>query len=86
MSGSGGILGGITSLLFGKAPSPSFKAPAVEAPAPAAPSRKVDTGAMVRTGTDAAERVKNQRVGVTSSSSRTLSALGSLGRGSGLNI
>lgn len=84
MSGDSGLLGGITSLLFGKAPSVDI--PEVEVPAPAAPSRKQDTGALVRTGTDAAERVKNQRVSGTSSASRTISSLGSLGKGSGLRL
>lgn len=84
MSGGGGILSPITELLFGKAKDPEFEAPKVEAPAPPAPSRKQDTGALVRTGTDALERSQNQRVTATSSGKTGVSALGRLGRGSGL--
>lgn len=88
MGGGGGIIGSIlnpvTDLLFGRPEQPEMpKIPEVETPAAPAPSRKQDTGAIVKTGADAAQDVKNQRVsGRTSGSSgsSTARSLGTLGR------
>lgn len=87
MSGGGGIISGLIGAvgsLFGN--NDSYDTPAVEVAAVPAPSRKQDTGAIVRTGADAAERVKNKRVSGSSSSKTSISSLGSLGAGSGLRI
>lgn len=87
---SGGILSPITDILFGKAESPSMPdIPDPVVPAAPAPSRKQDTGAIVKTGADAAEDIRNQRASgkrSTASSSRTTSTLGTLGRRSSLGL
>lgn len=82
--GGGGILGPITDLLFGRPEQPEMpKIPDPVTPAAPAPSRKQDTGALVKTGADAAQDIKNQRVsGRSTGSSRSSAArsLGTLGR------
>lgn len=88
MGGNDGLLGSIlnpvTDLLFGRPEQPEMPdIPDPVTPAAPAPGRKQDTGAVVKTGADAAQDVKNQRVsGTSSGSSRsgTSSSLGTLGR------
>jgi hypothetical protein len=85
--GGGGFLSPVTDVLFGKAKEPA--APQVDipepmAPAPPAPSRKVDTGAIVRVGqSGASDRLSGRSTG---SSRRSASTLSGLGRGSGISI
>lgn len=80
MGGGGGILGDVTSFLFGKPAKPT-EPPLPEAPAPPAPTAKTDTGAIIQTGaldsTD--DRVSGRISG--SSAIRRSSTLGSLGKG-----
>lgn len=82
MGGGGGILSPITDLLFGRPEQP--KMPEIPAPAAPAPSRKQGTGAVVKTGADAANDIRNQRVSgrAGGSSSRGVRSLGTLGRSS----
>lgn len=85
MGKGGGILSPITDLLFGRPEQPKVpEIPEPAVPAAPAPSRKQDTGAIVKTGADAANDIRNQRVsGRTSgSSSRGARSLGTLGRSS----
>lgn len=82
--GGGGILGGIlnpiTDVLFGRVEQPDMPdIPDPVTPAAPAPSRKQDTGAIVKTGADAAENIKNQRVSGRTSGSSSSSAARSLG-------
>lgn len=80
MGGGGGILSPITDLLFGRPEQPEMpKIPDPVVPAAPAPSRKQDTGAVVKTGADAAQDVKNQRVSGRSGGSARSSTAGSLG-------
>lgn len=80
MGGGGGILSPITDLLFGRPEQPEMpKIPDPVVPAAPAPSRKQDTGAVVKTGADAAADVKNRRVSGSSSGSGRSSAANSLG-------
>jgi hypothetical protein len=82
--GGGGLLGTLSGLLFGKPKAPEM--PKIEAPAPPAPSRKTDTGAIVRIGdtSTATDRLSGNATG-TGVQRRTGSVLGNLGRG-GLSI
>lgn len=75
--GGGGILGSVTSLLFGKTKTPTITA--AEAPAPPAPTAKVDTGAIVQTGTQdgADDRPMRSTAGAAGAQARA-STLGSL--------
>lgn len=85
MGGGGGILSPITDTLFGKSKAPeATPIPDPVAPAPPAPSRKVDTGAIVKVGNAST----NDRLsGRGSSTRRSASAgLSGLGRGSGISI
>lgn len=86
MSGGGGILSPITDILFGRPEQPEMpKIPDPVVPAAPAPSRKQDTGAIVKTGADSANDIRNQRVsGGRSGSrgSRVSRSLGTLGRSS----
>lgn len=86
MSGGGGILSPITDLLFGRPEQPDMPTiPEPAVPAAPAPSRKQDTGAIVKTGADSAADIRNQRVSggrSSSSSSRSARTLGTLGRSS----
>jgi type II secretory pathway component HofQ len=85
--GSGGILSPITDTLFGKAKAPEqtqVDIPDPIAPAPPAPSRKVDTGAIVKVGqTGMNDRLSGQGSGSTR---RSASSLSGLGRGAGISI
>lgn len=84
MSGGGNLISTLLDPFGIFTPTESFEAPEVEVGAPPAPSRKQDTGAMVRTGTEALERTQNQRTSGGTSRKTGISALGRLGRGSGL--
>lgn len=77
MGGGGGILSGVTSLLFGKAKDPVI--PAAEAPAPPAPTAKTDTGAIIQTGAQdtANDRLTRNTAGAAGAQARA-STLGSL--------
>jgi len=77
MGGGGGILSSVTNLLFGKVKTPST--PAVEAPAPPAPTAKVDTGAIIQTGAQdtANDRLSKSTAGSAGAQARA-STLGSL--------
>lgn len=61
--GGGGILGGLTGLLFGKQENKAVDLPEPAPPAPPAPSRKQDTGALVKVGETGAadERLSGKR-------------------------
>lgn len=85
MGGGGGLLSPITDVLFGRPKQPDMPSiPEPATPAAPAPSRKQDTGAIVKTGADAANDIRNQRVSGRSSgsSSRGARSLGTLGRSS----
>ena len=88
MGGGGGIIGAISSLLgFSAKPAePEINLPTAQAPAPPAPSRKVDTGAKVQLGSGTS--IKDQRVSGRRRSTATSarSVIGSLGGGSGLRV
>ena len=77
MGGGGGILGGVTSLLFGKPKTPNIPVP--EAPAPPAPAAKTDTGAIIQTGAQdsANDRLSRSTAGASGAQARA-STLGSL--------
>ena len=82
--GGGGIIGGISSLLFGKPENNAPEMPKVEAPAPPAPSRKQDTGAIVKVGdSGSTDRLSGNGTGGVRRKSG--SSLGNLGSG-GLSI
>jgi len=87
MCGGGGI--SLTKVLdplglFTKDKAPEMEIPKVEAPAPPAPSRKQDTGAIVKVGDrGAADRLSGNGTGGVRRKSG--SSLGNLGRG-GLSI
>lgn len=77
MGGGGGLLGGVTSLLFGKPKTPTIPVP--EAPAPPAPTAKTDTGAIIQTGAqdNANDRLSRSTAGAAGAQARA-STLGSL--------
>ena len=77
MGGGGGLLGGVTSLLFGKPKTP--KIPVPETPAPPAPTAKTDTGAIIQTGAqdNANDRFARSTAGAAGAQARA-STLGSL--------
>lgn len=87
MSGDGGL--SFTKILdplglFTKDKAPEMDIPKIEAPAPPAPSRKQDTGAMVKVGdTGGNDRLSGGGTGGVRRKSG--SSLGNLGRG-GLSI
>ena len=77
MGGGGGLLGGVTSLLFGKPKTPTIPVP--ESPAPPAPTAKTDTGAIIQTGAqdNADDRLHRSNAGAAGAQARA-STLGSL--------
>ena len=78
MGGGGGILSGVTEMLFGKPKEPNIPVP--EAPAPPAPAAKQDTGAIIQTGAlDGADDRLRRSAGGAAGAQRRSSTLGSLG-------
>ena len=77
MGGGGGLLGGVTSLLFGKPKTPNIPVP--KSPAPPAPTAKTDTGAIIQTGAqdNANDRLFRSTAGAAGAQARA-STLGSL--------
>ena len=76
------VVGGVAGILLGKPKSPA-PPPPPEVPAPPAPTRRQDTGAQIVLGSSSS---KNQRVSGRGSGRSGGDSLGSLGRGSGINI
>ncbi len=75
--GGGGILGGLTGLLFGsKQESKAVEIPEPAPPAPPAPSRKQDTGALIKVGEagTADERLSGKRRSGLSAMGRSASS------------